>query len=160
MAVAQYALEHKRRQTEKELTVAQAAVAPLRQAKAETARKRAAIARIRGQSEACQALEQTDTPLAILQVVGDCCHALGHKIQLASLRIDESGDANAATPRQHNAPRKQLLLTGRADDDTRVSALVSQLRISRAFQRVELEASQAQTDQATSQCAFQIRCQQ
>lgn len=159
LAVGYFSLELGRQRQARELVVAQADVAPIRQADGQARRLQTEGAAIRGRVEACRALEQTDVPLAILQVVGDCCHAASYKIELESLRMDES-TAVKAPAGQRPEPRKQLLLTGTADNDARVSAFVSQLRASQAFHGVELEATQALTDQALSRRSFQIRCQQ
>ncbi len=141
------------------LDTAQASAAPLRRAEADIRRLRSTLEAERRNIETCRALEQTDVPLALLQVVGDCCRGLGMDIQLESLRVDEVAVTPTATG-QFPAPRKQMLLVGTADGDARVTSLVHELKASQVFHLVELEASQAQSEQAQSRRSFQIRCQQ
>jgi Tfp pilus assembly protein PilN len=175
LAAVHFAIDASRRRAADDLSVAEESVAPLRLAEDEVERTRASTAAIRRRKDDHASIEGADVPLAIVQAIGDCCHEIGCQIELGSLRVDEmaaesggpatggsatGGPAGGGANRPPPAPRKQVLLAGIADDDACVSALVAQLHGSGLFQRVEIEASQAQSDQAHSRRAFQIRCQQ
>ncbi len=147
------------RTAQRELDAAKASSAPIRRAEADIRRLQSTLEAERRNIELCLALEQTDVPLALLQVVGDSCRGLGTDIQLESLRVDELTVAKAPEGKEP-VPRKQILLVGTADGDARVTSFVRALESSQAFQAVALEASQAQSEQVLSRRSFQIRCQQ
>ena len=164
LAFGQFLLFDQYQLVRRELDASQVSVAPLIGMQAEIRRLQTTMEQHRRSLESCAALEQTDTPLALLQVVSACCHELSARdprggIALDSLRLDETVAPPTPTGKQP-IPRKGLMIVGKAASDPQVTDLVSQLRKSGAFSLVELEASQAQSDQHLSYRTFQIRCRQ
>ena len=152
-------LDHRRDLIAKRLDATTLEVAPLRQTEAECLKIQGECTQYREMVETARAIEQTDAPLALLQVVSDSVSELGSSIKLDALRMDEiSGDRAVAG--QLPSFRKQLQLTGSADADTLVTALVTRLRACQVFRTVELESSRAFSDQSDARRSFQIRCQQ
>lgn len=164
LVAAHFGLLERRQLTRREVDAAQASIAPLLQLEGEIRRQLIAQEAHRRSLESWSAIEQADAPLALLQVVSTSCRELGSpnqplSIELDSLRMDETAGPPGAAGKLRG-PRKGLLIVGKAATDAQVTDLVGALRHSGAFSLVELEASQAHSEQHAARRTFQIRCLQ
>lgn len=158
LVVAQIMLLRARDQTQQLLVAREQTTAPIRRLQTELQQLQSSIETMRRRIELDQTLEQADVPLALLQVIADCCRRLPSELQLEMLRVNE-GPAARPTPEGHPPQTsKQVLLVGSAAGDAQVTALVSDLRKCEVFATVELESSQAVSDNYPSRRTFQIRC--
>ncbi len=152
-------LDRKRIQLKNSIANAEAAVAPIRDAELGLEQMRNEKELLIRHALVADALQQTDTPLALLQSIGSSSQRLGKDIQIDSLRMDElsgsSGDLGKSPMK-----RKQILLVGSADADFLITAFVSRLSECDVFRIVELESSHAIADKLSAKRSFQIRCQQ
>ncbi len=140
---------------------AEVAVTPARRAEADIRRLQTEGQAYRQQTALLEALEQTDVPLALLQVVVDSCGSFGRSLQLDSLRMSEVGNLNLKGAHDGlRAPLKTLEIVGAADGDAQVASLVNHLQASGVFDEVELESTQAQSNLTQLQRSFRIRCRQ
>lgn len=158
LAATQYALYYLRNRSSHELDELQRSIQSLQQAEADTRRLASVAHTLRQYVDSCRVLEQADVPLGLLQAVSDSCHGTG-TVQLESYRMDERtsgrGGADGGT-----VPVKEVRLAGIANSDVDIAALVSRLRSSNVFRQVDLEVSQANTDESNPRRSFQIRLQQ
>ena len=138
---------------------AEATVAPIRDAELKLEEMRSEKRLLNKLALVVDDLQQTDTPLALLQSVGSSCQRLGKEIQIDSLRIDELREASS-TQGKSQLLRKQVLIVGSADSDFLITAFVSRLGECGVFRKVELESSHAMADKVSVKRSFQIRCQQ
>jgi Fimbrial assembly protein (PilN) len=159
IAIGYVAVQYQQQSLLSRIKTLEVITAPVRRAEDDVRRLTQIRDSQRRSVETAQALEQSDVALAILQVVGNCCSAIGDGVQIDSLRIDEVQQTKSPTG-QVTIPKKQLLLVGSAEKDHFVTTLVSKLVESSAFSKVELESSQAVADQQASRRTFQVRCQQ
>lgn len=159
LLAVQVSLEYTRREVSTKLAAAEVALGPLRKAEADARRMLRAGDEISLRVRACREMEQSDAPLAILQLVGDCCRKVEFKVALESLRMDE-----VTTPASSSSPvpqiHKQVMMVGTADNDGSLAAFVDELRASRLFTQVDLEASHAKSELKQSLRSFQLRCLQ
>jgi hypothetical protein len=152
-------LERQQRQLKNSIVVAEAGVAPIRDAETALVGLKNETQSLHRLSLCADTLQQTDAPLALLQAVGGSCQDLGSKVQIDSLRMDEISSTISEAGKLR-LPRKQILLVGTANADFLITALVNRLGECGVFRKVELESSHALADKLSAKRSFQIRCQQ
>lgn len=151
--------EQRRHQLNQQLDAAMNSIAPVHFAEVEISRLRRESKAFRDRALEAERLEQSAVPLALIQTVGECCHALGTELQIDSLRMDEA-ISSGNTSSKSAVIRKQLMIVGSSTIDGLITMLVARLNESRVFQKVELESSQAAGERGGAKRIFQIRCQQ
>lgn len=97
-------------------------------------------------------VEQSDTPLVLLQLVVAACAQAG-EIELQQYEMIE-------TPTPEGKVVKRLSLRGQAGSDAAVSHLVQQLRETPVLARVDLEGSQSLGGEQSSKRTFRLVCEQ
>ena len=162
LSAAHLALQDRQRESGEALQEMQTIAGPLHDLERRTEELRSKSDKLRAALARQCALEQADVPLALLQVVAECCSVAGPSLQLDAYRMDEAGDvpsAAAALSALRPAPGRRLILSGTAAADGAVSAFVERLRNAAAFDRVDLEASQSTGDASAQRSTFQIQCE-
>ena len=121
----------------------------------------------------CRSIEQRDAPLKILATAVESCRAVGEQIEISSIYIDDvevmpkqavpagtryvSSSAAARKPGSVADFAKLVRLTGTAEGDEQISALLARLQASGQFTEVELENAQPEHAQSALR-SFRIRC--
>ncbi|HAC91947.1 MAG TPA: hypothetical protein DCF63_15180 [Planctomycetaceae bacterium] len=169
-------LEHARKTVQENLRSAELQIVQVRQTEASAKRLSYQAQQARKLVDTGAMLEQTDVPLALFQLVHQCCQKAGDGLHLQSWRMSESlgetSQANASHKKNSSSRgraqdakdgsksiRKQVMLNGQSEPEACLS-LVSWLRASGAFRSVDLMSTQALSDEPGARQSFQIRCEQ
>lgn len=158
-------MRHTIQHAEATLTAANDQTSGIRQAQSQTRALLVESQKLKQSVEFAQGLEQSDTPLTLLQTVAACCQQVQPAARLLSLRLSESTTVasspskNNHTNKHNSVTRKHLELSGVAQADACLN-LVSALRATGVFHNVELMNSQSTSERQLSEQSFQIRCEQ
>jgi hypothetical protein len=154
-------ISHLHRQSDQRLQAMENEVQPLMAMDTSNQKLTAENALIQKRLQEFQRLEQATTPMSLLGLIGKCFAASERPIRLDSLRIDVANAVAAATVAKNAlvAPRISIMMMGTAAEDAPISAVMMRLRATGVFESVDLEGSQATSQEEQQRRSFQIRCQ-
>ncbi|QDU90379.1 Fimbrial assembly protein (PilN) [Pirellulimonas nuda] len=161
LGLLQVGLQGQSRQAAEALLLVNERVKPLHHLEARTVALESESRRMQTLLTRQAALEQSDTPLALLQVVIDARRTVAGALQLDALQMEDMPALPGVSAPTDTPPvsGKRLVLSGAAESDVAVSQFVSNLRASNVLANVSLEASQSQSSAGGAGRTFQLRCE-